>query len=140
MFSKKFDQEFINKLLKEKEGLRLEFKQRISSKEKIARTLSAMANTEGGYLVIGTSDQRRITGIDPEEERYMVLSANETYCVPTASIALHEVCIEPATPFEEEKFILLVVVHRSEEHLICVRQADGSHKGYRRDGDKSLGI
>ena len=140
MFSKKFDQEFINKLLKEKEGIHLEFKQRISSQEKIAKTLSAMSNTEGGILVIGTSDQRRITGIDPEEERFMVLEANMAYCVPNASITLHEICIDPATPIEEEKFILVVVINRSKDQVICVRQPDGSHIGYRREGDKSLRI
>lgn len=140
MFSKKFDQEFVTKLLKEKEGVRLEFKQRINSQEKIAKTLSAMANTEGGILLIGTSDQRRVTGIDPEEERYMVQAANQAYCVPKASLELQEVSIESATPFEEDKFVLLVVVHRSEGPIISVLQTDGSHKAYRRVGDQSLGI
>jgi predicted HTH transcriptional regulator len=140
MFSKKFDQEFVTKLLKEKEGVRLEFKQRISSQTKIAKTLSAMANTEGGLLLIGTSDQRRITGIDPEEERYMVQAANQAYCVPKASLELQEVAIAPDHPFEEEKYVLLVVVHRSEGPTIRVLQADGTHKAYRRVGDQSLGI
>lgn len=140
MFPKKFDQEFINKLLKEKEGLHLEFKQRISSQEKIAKTLSAMGNTEGGLLIIGTSDQRRITGIDPEEERYMVEAANQAYCVPNASLTFHEVSVDLTNPLEEEKFVLLVEVHRSEGPIICVRQSDGSLKAYKRVGDKSLGI
>lgn len=140
MFSKKFDQEFVTKLLKEKEGVRLEFKQRISSQEKIAKTLSAMSNTEGGLVLIGTSDQRRITGIDPEEERYMVQAANQAFCIPKASLELHEVSIDPASPFGEEKYVLLVVVHRSEGPLVSVLQADGSNKAYRRVGDQSLGI
>lgn len=140
MFSKKFDQEFVTKLLKEKEGIRLEFKQRISSQEKIAKTLSAMANTEGGLLLIGTSDQRRIIGIDPEEERFMVQAANQAYCVPKASLELQEVSIEPANPFEEEKYVLLVVVHRSEGPTVSVLQPDGSYKAFKRVGDQSLGI
>ena len=140
MFSKKFDQEFVTKLLKEKEGVRLEFKQQISSQEKIAKTLSAMSNTEGGTIVIGTSDQRRITGIDPAEERYMVQAANQAFCIPKASLELHEVSIAPTSPFEEEKYMLLVVVHRSEGPLVQVLQLDGSHKAYKRVGDQSLGI
>lgn len=140
MFSKNFDQEFVTKLLKEKEGVRLEFKQRISSQEKIAKTLSAMANTEGGLLLIGTSDQRRITGIDPAEERYMMQAANQTFCVPKVSLELHEVSIAPSNPFEEEKYVLLVVVHRSEGPTVNVQQPDGSYKAYRRVGDQSLGI
>lgn len=140
MFSKKFDQEFVTKLLKEKEGVRLEFKQRINSQEKIAKTLSAMANTAGGVLLIGTSDQRRITGIDPEEERYMVQVANHVYCVPKVSLEIYEVTIDPIAPSEEEKYVLLVIVHQTEGPTVCVLQADGSHKAYRRVGDKSLGI
>ena len=140
MFTKKFDQEFINKLLKKKEGLQLEFKKRISSQEKIAKTLSPMGNTAGGFLVIGISDQRQITGIDPEEELYMVQAANQAYCIPKASLTFHEISVDPNTPFEEEKFVLLVEIHRSEGPLICIRQSDGSHKTYKRVDDKSLGI
>jgi predicted HTH transcriptional regulator len=140
MFSKKFDQEFVTKLLKEKEGVRLEFKQQISSQEKIAKTLSAMANTEGGLILIGTSDQGRIIGIDPAEERYMVHAANQAFCIPKASLEFHEVPINPTSPFEEEKYILLVLVHRSEGPLVTVLQPDGSQKAYQRVGDKSLGI
>lgn len=140
MFSKKFDQEFVTKLLKEKEGVRLEFKQRISSQEKIAKTLSAMANTDGGLVLIGTSDQRRITGIDPDEERYMVQAANQAFCTPKVSLEVHEISIDPDSPDAEEKYILLVVVHRSEGPVVSVLQPDGSHKAYRRVGDQSLGI
>ena len=37
--SKKIDQEFVKQLLLEEEGEQLEFKQQISSQEKIAKTL-----------------------------------------------------------------------------------------------------
>jgi len=39
MFPKKIDQEFVNQLLLEEEGEQLEFKQQITSQEKIAKTL-----------------------------------------------------------------------------------------------------
>ena len=46
MFPKKIDQDFVKLLLKEVEGLKLEYKQKISSQEKIAKTLSkAFART-----------------------------------------------------------------------------------------------
>jgi predicted HTH transcriptional regulator len=95
MFPKKLDEEFVNLLLKEEEGLKLEYKQQISSQEKIAKTLSAMSNTAGGMILIGISDQRKIIGIDPEEERYMIAAANEHYFVPKANLDLHVISIDP---------------------------------------------
>lgn len=138
MFPKKIDQEFVNELLLKVEGEQLEFKQQISSQEKIAKTLSAMANSTGGLILIGVSDQRKIIGIDPEEERYMVDSANLNHCVPQADLELRAVTIKPESMYEEEKYILLVIVHPSNGEMIFVHHRDGTQKGYRRVGDKNL--
>ena len=138
MFPNKIDQDFINLLLKEEEGLKLEYKQQISSQEKIAKTLSAMSNTAGGMILIGISDQRKIIGIDPEEERYMIAAANESFCVPQANLDLHVVSIDPDNLYEEEKYVLLVIVHASPDERVAVKLSDGSLKIYRRVGDKSL--
>ena len=138
MFPNKIDQDFVNLLLKEEEGLKLEYKQQISSQEKIAKTLSAMSNTAGGMILIGISDQRKIIGIDPEEERYMIAAANESFCVPQANLDLHVVSIDPDNLYEEEKYVLLVIVHASQDERVAVKLSDGSLKIYRRVGDKSL--
>ena len=138
MFPNKIDQDFVNLLLKEEEGLKLEYKQQISSQEKIAKTLSAMSNTAGGMILIGISDQRKIIGIDPEEERYMIAAANESFCVPQANLDLHVVSIDPDNLYEEEKYVLLVIVHASPHERVAVKLSDGSLKIYRRVGDKSL--
>ncbi len=138
MFPNKIDQDFVNLLLKEEEGLKLEYKQQISSQEKIAKTLSAMSNTAGGMILIGISDQRKIVGIDPEEERYMIAAANESFCVPQANLDLHVVSIDPDNLYEEEKYVLLVIVHASPDERVAVKLSDGSLKIYRRVGDKSL--
>jgi predicted HTH transcriptional regulator len=138
MFPKKLDEDFVNLLLKEEEGLKLEYKQQISSQEKIAKTLSAMSNTAGGMILIGISDQRKIIGIDPEEERYMITAANETYCVPKATLELHVITIDPENLNEEEKYVLLVIVHATQDEPVSVKLTDGNLKIYRRIGDKSL--
>ena len=138
MFPNKIDQNFVNLLLKEDEGLKLEYKQQISSQEKIAKTLSAMSNTAGGLILIGISDQRKIIGIDPEEERYMITAANETYCVPMATLELHVITIDPENLNEEEKHVLLVIVHATQDEPVSVKLSAGNLKIYRRIGDKSL--
>ena len=138
MFSKKFDHDFVNKLLKQKESKSLDFKLRITSKEKIAKTISALANTEGGIILIGTSDQRKIIGIDPEEEKYMISAANEEFCAPKASISLQEVKINEGEPDKEEKSVLIVEVHPSQGPIIYVQHKKGNPKAYRRENDKTL--
>jgi len=138
MFPKKLDEDFVNLLLKENEGLKLEYKQQISSQEKIAKTLSAMSNTAGGMILIGISDQRKIIGIDPEEEQYMIVAANESFCMPKANLDLHEISIDPDNLYEGEKYVLLVIVHATQDERVAVKLPDGSLKIYRRVGDKSL--
>lgn len=138
MFPKKLDEDFVNLLLKENEGLKLEYKQQISSQEKIAKTLSAMSNTAGGMILIGISDQRKIIGIDPEEEQYMIVAANESFCMPKANLDLNVISIDPDNPYEGEKYVLLVIVHATQDERVAVKLPDGSLKIYRRVGDKSL--
>ena len=138
MFPKKIDQDFVNLLLKEEEGLKLEYKQQISSQEKIAKTLSAMSNTAGGLILIGISDQRKIMGIDPEEERFMIEGANQDFCYPKADLELQVITLDPESVYEDEKYVLLVIVQPSKVGTIYVKQRDGSQKAYRRVGDKNL--
>ena len=138
MFPKKIDQEFVNELLLKVEGEQLEFKQQISSQEKIAKTLSAMANSAGGLILVGISDQRKIIGIDPDEEHYMIEGANQDFCCPKADLELQVVTIDTETNYGEEKYILLVIVHPSKGETIYARQRDGPQKAYRRVGDKNL--
>lgn len=138
MILKKFDQEFVNKLIKQKEGQTLDFKQTISSKAKIAKTLSAMGNSDGGLILIGLSDQRKVIGVDPEEERYMVEAANEEFCVPKASLSIQEVKI--SEPGDEEKSVLIVEVAKSEELTIFVKKENGELRAFKRKNDKTLSI
>ena len=138
MFPKKIDQDFVNLLLKEEEGLKLEYKQQISSQEKIAKTISAMSNTAGGLILIGISDQRKIMGIDPEEERFMIEGANQDFCYPKADLELQVITLDPESVYEDEKYVLLVIVQPSKVGTIYVKQRDGSQKAYRRVGDKNL--
>ncbi len=138
MFPKKIDQDFVNLLLKEEEGLKLEYKQQISSQEKIAKTLSAMSNTAGGLILVGISDQRKIMGIDPEEERFMIEGANQDFCYPKADLEIQVITLDPESVYEDEKYVLLVIVQPSKVGTIYVKQRDGSQKAYRRVEDKNL--
>lgn len=70
------------KRLRQGEGLQQDFKYAVNDSRKIARSLSAFANTEGGTLFIGVKDDGSIKGIRSEEEIYMVEAAATMYCRP----------------------------------------------------------
>lgn len=57
----------VNELIAEGEGFRLEFKRRISSPEKIARTLISFANTKGGTILFGIGDDGSVIGVESEK-------------------------------------------------------------------------
>lgn len=113
------------------EGPQLDFKQRIDSARKIARTLSAFANTAGGSLLIGVKDNGRICGADPEQEYYMVELAAQRYVQP--EVAFHTELHE-----WEDKVVLEVRVPAQPElRPFCVKEEDGTCRAYVRVGDQS---
>jgi len=75
-------QKYLRKLIAEGEHQQLDFKFEINDARKIARTLSAFSNTEGGRLLIGVKDNGRIRGVQSDEEYYMAESAATLYCKP----------------------------------------------------------
>ena len=79
------NEHYIRKLISEGEHQQLDFKFEISDSRKIARTLIAFANTDGGRLLVGVKDNGAIAGIRSEEEYYMVEGASSLYCKPNVS-------------------------------------------------------
>ena len=69
----------LESLLQQPEGKTLEFKRDLSSPKPILKTLVAFANTAGGRLVIGITDDQQFVGVDDpltEEERLCNLIAD----------------------------------------------------------------
>ena len=67
------DTDYIHALIAEGEHQQQDFKFEISDARKIAKTLSAFANTDGGRLLIGVKDNGKIAGVRSEEEKYMII-------------------------------------------------------------------
>lgn len=91
----------------EGEGQELDFKFRIDDQKKIARTLAAFANTDGGSLLIGVKDSGKIAGCNPEEEYYMIEGAAQVFCKPA-------VPFESKTIQEGHHLVLEIIVPKSE--------------------------
>ena len=69
----------LESLLQQPEGKTLEFKRDLSSPKPILKTLVAFANTAGGRLIIGITDDHQLIGVDDpltEEERLCNLIAD----------------------------------------------------------------
>jgi len=81
-------------ILKQKESTTLEFKSRIDSPYKIARTLAAFANTSGGQLIIGVNDDKSIKGCSEVEEMTKVIYAASELVVPAIDIVYSSVKVE----------------------------------------------
>ena len=64
------DTDYIHALIAEGEHQQQDFKFEISDARKIAKTLSAFVNTNGGRLLIGVKDNGKIAGVRSEEEKY----------------------------------------------------------------------
>jgi predicted HTH transcriptional regulator len=73
---------YIKDLIQSGEHQQLDFKFEISDSRKIARTLVAFSNTDGGTLLIGVKDNGKIAGVRSDEEFFMVQAAAAMYCRP----------------------------------------------------------
>ena len=70
---------FLEQMIAEGEHQQQDFKFEVSSAKKIAKSLSAFANTSGGRLLIGVKDNGKIAGVNSEEEQYMIDAAAQIY-------------------------------------------------------------
>lgn len=77
---------YLGKRISEGEHQQQDFKFAINNARKIAETLSAFANTDGGRLLIGVKDNGRIAGVRNDEEMYMVEGAADLYCKPPVAL------------------------------------------------------
>ena len=125
------DTSFIRSLIAEGEHVRQDFKFEVSDSRKIARSLSAFANTEGGLLLIGVKDNGRIAGVRSEEEIYMVEAAAKVYCDP-------EVEVEMRVYRPEGRSVLIASVEPALRKPVMVKEEDGRKLAYVRIADENI--
>ncbi|MBK8945289.1 MAG: ATP-binding protein [Ignavibacteriae bacterium] len=70
-------------LIENGESLTVEFKQRFSDYNKIAKEFIAFANTKGGIILFGIDDDGSVYGVDSEKSEYELIKETfENYCEP----------------------------------------------------------
>ena len=75
----------IEELIEQGENQHLDFKFAVNDSRKIARSMVAFANSEGGTLLIGVKDNGSIAGVRTEEELHMVETAAALFTRPEVS-------------------------------------------------------
>lgn len=123
-------------LIAEGESTVLEFKRKAVSPQKIAKEITAMVNTKGGYLLIGVDDDGTITGVRSEK--------TEVDIVQTACSIWIEPPIEPTVEivpiYDKDVVICYVEQGKSKPYKLRIEEPDGkvSFKAYIRVGEKSI--
>ncbi len=123
----------LRKLVSEGEGTRLEFKRKASHPDKIVKEIIAFANTQGGTLLIGVSDDQTIPGVSyPDEEWHVIRKALKHYCRP--GLFIESVFI----PLSEKKYVVWLTIPKSEKrpHRFVVKEQPA--ECYIRFEDKSM--
>jgi predicted HTH transcriptional regulator len=91
---------YLTRLIEQGEHQQQDFKYCISDSKKIARSLVAFANTDGGRLLIGVKDNGNITGVRSEEEYYMVEAAARLYSRPMIPFTTRQHFVDAKTVLE----------------------------------------
>ncbi|MGF7140778.1 AlbA family DNA-binding domain-containing protein [Roseimarinus sediminis] len=90
----------IYQLIAQGEHQQQDFKYCINDSRKIARSLVAFANTDGGRLLVGVKDNGKIAGVKSDEEYYMVEAAANIYSEPKINFEVQEWLVEGKTVLE----------------------------------------
>jgi predicted HTH transcriptional regulator len=124
------DQQYIKNLISKGENQQLDFKFEINDSRKIARSLVAFANTDGGKLLVGVKDNGAISGIKSDEEYYMVEAAANMYC-------------KPEIPFKVKKWvvdkrIVLEIIVQQDRKPFFAKDENGKWLAYVRVNDQNI--
>lgn len=125
----------LKRLVRSGEGLETEFKLKTNHPEKIMKEVVAFANTSGGKLIIGVSDDGRLSGLKfPEEDRYILEKAMDKYIYPMVDYEVELVKLP------EDKSILIYDIKPSpfKPHYVAIDGNSENRKAYVRVADKSI--
>ena len=125
------DTEYIHALIAEGEHQQQDFKFEISDARKIAKTLSAFANTDGGKLLIGVKDNGKIAGVRSDEEQYMIEAAAGLYCSPEVNYTMQTYQVEGRS-------VLVVQIEESDRKPVYAKDETGKYLAYLRIKDENI--
>lgn len=125
------DKRYLLSLIREGEHQQQDFKYRVANACKLAKSVSAFANTDGGRLLIGVSDDGHLSGVRSEEEIFMMHQAAYKFCKPEPSISFD-------TYHAEGRTIVKATVPPSAKRPVYARDEEGLMRAYIRIKDENI--
>ena len=125
------DKRYLLSLIREGEHQQQDFKYRVADACKLAKSVSAFANTDGGRLLIGVRDDGNLSGVRSEEEIFMMHQAAYKYCQPEASIKFDTYHVDGRT-------IVIATVPPSDRRPVCALDEQGHRRAYIRIADENI--
>jgi ATP-dependent DNA helicase RecG len=117
------------------EDIHTEFKERSIAADDLAASLVAFANTDGGQLIFGVNNQKRVIGID-DPDRLMQLVDNEAFntCDPPITV------VQETVRDEQGRLVVVVNVpkgdqrpYRTQRGVYFVRTTSGRRQASRQE-------
>ncbi len=126
--------DLLEKYLVQRESAHLEFKSKIDNPYKIARTLTAFANTSGGTLLVGINDDRTVKGCSELEEMTKLVHAAEHLVLPPIDLRYRSVL------WEGKRKVLIVEIDESVDKPHQALDEKGETTVYVRANDQTTPV
>lgn len=123
---------YILDLIAEGEHRQQDFKHSISDACKIARSISAFANRDGGRLLIGVKDNGVVAGVRNDEDIYVVEQAAELYCRPAQHVEFAAFSVDAHT------VVIRASIAKADARPVQAREPDGRWRAYYRVADENI--
>ena len=114
-----------------------DFKYKITDAPKLARSVSAFANTDGGRLLIGVRDDGSIHGVRSEEEIFMMHAAACKYCTPVPTIKFETLHVPTEPHGGHLRTVVICTILPSDQRPVMALE-DDRHTAYIRLADENI--
>ena len=123
---------YIHNLISEGEHEHQDFKFAITDAAKIARSISAFANNDGGRLLVGVKDNGHIAGVRNEEDIFVIEQAAQMYCRPAQEVKVTAFTVEGGA------VVIRADIAKALHRPVYCKEADGTWKAYYRVKDENI--
>lgn len=125
------DYHYLAELIAQGEHQQQDFKYKIQDAVKLAKSVSAFANTDGGRLLIGVRDDGHLSGVKSAEEIYMMEKAAKTCCRPASDITFE-------TLHADGRNIVIATIPKAVRLPIYALDENGKRTAYIRIKDENI--
>lgn len=123
--------DYLHSLISEGEHQQQDFKYKVQDAAKLARSVSAFANTDGGRLLIGVRDDGHVSGVRSAEETYMMERAARVCCRPASEISFETVAADGRT-------VVIATIPKAVRRPVFAIGEDGRRTAFVRVKDENV--